>query len=73
MPLAFDRDRADFTRIATLPWGLYIGKVIHRATIEVDEKGTEATAATAVVMVTGGPGDTSKPLAIRADRPSCSC
>ena len=69
MPLAFDRYRADFTGIATLPWGLYIGKVVHQASIDVDEKGTEATAATAVLMVTGGPGDTSEPLVIRADRP----
>ena len=69
MPLAFDRQRADFTGIATLPEGLYIAKVIHQANIDVDEKGTEAAAATAVLGATGGPGDTSKPVVIRADRP----
>jgi len=69
MPLAFDPQRADFTGITTLPGGLYLAKVIHQANIDVDEKGTEAAAATAVVGVTGGPGDTSKPVVIRADRP----
>ncbi len=69
MPLAFDPIRADFTGIATLPFGLFIKAVIHQATIDVDEKGTEAAAATAVLGATGGPGDTSKPVVIRADRP----
>jgi serpin B len=69
MPVAFDPEQADFTGIATLPGGLYIGKVIHQANIDVDEKGTEAAAATAVLGLTGGPGDTSKPVVVRADRP----
>ncbi len=69
MPLAFDPIRADFTGIATLPFGLFIKAVIHQSTIDVDEKGTEAAAATAVLGATGGPGDTSKPVVIRADRP----
>ncbi len=69
MPVAFDPDRANFRGIATLPNGLYVAKVIHQANIDVDEKGTEAAAATAVVGVTGGPGDTSKPIVIHADRP----
>ena len=68
MPLAFEQ-QADFTGIATLPEGLYIGKVIHQANIDVSEKGTEAAAATAVLGMTGGPGDTSKPVVVRADRP----
>ena len=69
MPLAFDPTRADFTGIATLPFGLFIKAVIHQANIDVNEKGTEAAAATAVLGMTGGPGDTSKPVIIRADRP----
>jgi serpin B len=57
MPLAFDRARADFTAIAKPPkredW-LVIGDVFHKAFVRVDEKGTEAAAATAVVMPRAG-------------------
>ncbi len=48
MPRAFS-DRAEFGGISKLP--TKISKVIHTAGIQVDEKGTEAAAATAVVMV----------------------
>jgi serpin B len=65
MPLAFDAGRADFSGITTE--GLYIFAVIHQANIDVDEKGTEAAAATAVVMgETAAPGE---PVTLRVDRP----
>ncbi len=69
MPRAFDVERADFTGIATLPEGFYISKIIHQANIDVDEKGTEAAAATAIGMATGGPGCGGPELTVKVDRP----
>jgi serine protease inhibitor len=74
MPLAFDGARADFTGIhvpeAPLDQ-LHIDEVIHQANIDVDEKGTEAAAATAVVMTTGGctGPNPAKTVTLRLDRP----
>jgi serpin B len=70
MPAAFDPALADFTGIvdpaASGEPGLFIRKVIHQATIEVDERGTTATASTAVLGETGG-GPTTK--VFRVNRP----
>jgi len=52
MPLAFTHD-ADFTGMANPPSAddrLFISRVFHKAFVKVDEKGTEAAAASAVVM-----------------------
>jgi serpin B len=54
---AFDKQQADFFAIARPadPRNrLYISEVFHKAFVKVDEKGTEAAAATAVVMAPGG-------------------
>ena len=53
MPLAFDPDFADFTRLGTHGDGnIYINCVLHKTFLSVAEKGTKAGAATAVEMVT---------------------
>ncbi len=61
MTAAMDPKKADFTGITNPPNPedrIYIGKVLHKAFVKVDEKGTEAAAATAVLM----PRLTSAPM-----------
>jgi serpin B len=53
MPLAFDREKADFTGMASSPRPedrLFLGDVFHRAFVKVDESGTEAAAATGATI-----------------------
>lgn len=73
MSLAVDRARADFTGIANPASPrdrLFIGEVFHKAFVRVDEEGTEAAAATAVVMPRGGGMPRpEQPIEVRADRP----
>jgi len=65
MPTAFT-DAADFSGITTQE-RLLISAVIHQANIDVDEKGTEAAAATAVVMrATAAP---DRVVTLTVDRP----
>ena len=75
MPLALKRGEADFSGIhvpKSYEEILYIGDVIHQANIDVDEKGTEAAAATAIIMqATGGCTGPSpaKTITLRLDHP----
>ncbi len=65
MPSAFSLPPADFSRM-TGTEDLFISKVIHKAFVDVNEEGTEAAAATAVVMMKSV---AVKPLIFRADHP----
>ncbi len=67
---AFDRTKADLSNIAkpkTPTDRLSISAVFHKALVEVDEKGTEAAAATAVTMPRAG--SLATPVELRADHP----
>lgn len=50
---------------------LYISNVFHKTFVEIDEKGTEAAAATAVVMMRAMsmPMEKPQPIEVRVDRP----
>jgi serpin B len=67
MPIAFSPDEADFSGM-TGNHELFISDVLHKAFVAVDEAGTEAAAATAVVV-----GTTSMPVEppveVTIDRP----
>ncbi len=69
MPDAFDPDLADFSGMDGTR-ELFIDNVIHQASITVDEEGTEAAAATAVIVgVTSAPMEPSTPVEMTIDRP----
>ncbi len=63
---AFDPDRADFSGMTGHP-DLFISKALHKAFVAVDEKGTEAAAATSIIMMPTSAQLVEKQLTI--DRP----
>ncbi len=68
MAIAFDRDKADFSRMAKIK-PLFISEVAHATFLRVDEKGTEAAAATAIGMTTESAPDYSRIPNMIVDRP----
>ena len=74
MPVAFSRHEADFSGINGYAppddESLCISEVLHQAFVEVNEEGTEATAATGVGIAVIGLIQTSLPVPVfRADHP----
>jgi serpin B len=67
MSEAFDPEKADFSGM-TEAEKLFISSVLHKATITVDEEGTEAAAATVVIM-TATSAEPSEPINLVIDRP----
>ncbi len=67
---AFDPTKADFSNlVASGSSALYISDTIQKAIIEVDEKGTVAAAASAVVVSLRSAAISVKPVVFRADHP----
>lgn len=64
---AFSAAQADFSGISTQP--LFISDAAHKAFVEVNEEGTEAAAATGMMMRVTSIGP--PPKVFRADRPFC--
>ena len=67
MPLAFDSDQADFAGIDGKQHSLFLSAVIHKAYVDVYEEGTEAAAATGVIV--GTTAMAAVPPEFRADHP----
>lgn len=71
--LAFDPMAADLTGIANAPPDeprLHFTSLFHKATVKLDESGTEATAASALGGgIFGSPPETEKPQQFHANRP----
>lgn len=60
---------ADLTGIAPASEQLQLAEAYHKGFIAVDEKGTEAAAATAMAARAGGAMPTAEPRAVKVDRP----
>ncbi|MFT6400095.1 MAG: serpin B [Bradymonadia bacterium] len=72
MTEAFDADAADFSAMAQLERDqrLYISKALHEAVVEFTETGTEAAAATAIIMTErGGVREEPEYREVSFDRP----
>ncbi|WP_238653403.1 serpin family protein [Paenibacillus piscarius] len=67
--LAFDQQRGDFSRMVDLDRPVYFDKVIHKTFIAVNERGTEAAAATVIDMRAGSAPPPDQPFEMTVNRP----
>ena len=66
---AFTPGQADFSRMGDHPNGYYLSEVIHAAKLQVNEKGTEAAAATLVAAGDGAAPPPAEGIKLLLDRP----
>jgi serpin B len=69
MSVAFDPKKADFSNMCGKPGDAWIGQVLHKTFVEVDEEGTKAAAATEVGMVGMAAPRPVTPFNMVVDRP----
>lgn len=69
MKAAFREEEADFTGMTEEKPPLFISAVIHEAWVDVNEKGTEAAAATAVTLRPAAAPVADRPIVFQADHP----
>ncbi len=70
MVKAFDRNEADFSGLTGgSPGEIWIDEILHKAVIEVTEKGTEAAAVTSVIFMGAASISAEEPFEMVFDRP----
>ena len=72
MNTPFNPDTAQFPKFASAKYdNVYVSDVLHQATVAIDEKGTEASAATAIILAgtTSAIIDPPTPKVVVVDRP----
>ncbi|OKP88702.1 serpin family protein [Paenibacillus sp. P32E] len=67
--LAFDPDKGDFSKLADTSDPIFISNIIHKTYIDVNEKGTEASASTLVGMEMGAAPTPDLPFQMTVNRP----
>lgn len=67
--LAFDPQRGDFSQMADLDRPVYFSQVIHKTFIDVNERGTEASASTVIDMRAGSAPPADTPFEMTVNRP----
>ena len=70
MTVAFDLERANFSGMCEAAGAnVYIGDVVHKTFVDVNEEGTEAAAVTSVEMVATTAVEFENPFEMIVDRP----